>query len=430
MTYHNAVKRVLTAPMGSDPRSAERLSLLCRFFDLPLKGMTMVKIHGQMGKSACASLLARALMSADYRVGMLTTPFAHTITECIVTNDHAVSIEQFTSSIETTLAAVTTIREDMASLSVRADEENGDSLSAYERSLLSYRSTQQEFALFSDELLLIAALRIFCEQKCQVVILEVPSDNRAGAYRLPVAPTVSVITSTETARVAERICRTLERNTPEVVSALQEKSVYNMIADACADINCRLSMPLKSAYYHASLTPGRMSLFYKNAEHTLNSGARYQALNLLTVSETLDALKRHGISAKFDCLNLSRESTPVLPKTHFAFLSIHPTLILDSANTPERLTAFSQSLHAHKELVGHRITDITDGNTLSDILLTETFAKQDFDLDSILRIDPITARRDLKPLVKSLTPDTTCVILGDRPFTYEAARALQSLLAL
>ena len=430
MTYHNAVKRVLTAPRGSDPRSAERLSLLCRFFDLPLKGMTMVKIHGQMGKSSCANLLARALMSADYRVGMLTTPFAHTITECIATNHRAVSIEQFTSSIEATLAAVTAIREDMAALSVRADDENSDSLSVYERSLLSYRNTQQEFSLFSDELLLIAALRIFCEQKCQVIILEIPSDDRAGAYRLPAAPTVSVVTSTETARVAERICRTLERNTPEVVSALQEKSIYNMIADACADINCRLSMPLRSAYYHASLTPGRMSFFYKNAEHMLNSGARYQALNLLTVSETLDALKRHGISAKFDCLNLSHESTPTLPKTHFAFLSIRPTLILDSANTPERLAAFVQSLRAHKELVGHHITVITDGNTHPDTLLTEAFAKQEFALDSILRIAPVTARRDLKPLVKSLTPDSTCVILGDRPFTYETARALQSLLAL
>jgi len=430
MTYHNAVKRILSAPMGSDPRSAERVALLCRFFDLPLKGIVIVKILGQTGKSACAGLLSRALTSAGYRVGMLTTPFAHSITECIVTNGHAVSLEQFTKGVEETQAAVSAIRKDMEALAVRADEDGGETLSAYEKSLLAYRNSRKEFALFSDELLLISALRVFCEQKCQVILLEVPSDDRAGAYRLPVAPTVCVVTSTGDAEAAERICRALERNTPEVVSALQEKNVYQKIANACADINCRLSMPLRSAYFPSSLAPNRIRFYYKNAEHTLNSGAHYQALNLLTVSETLDALGRHGISAKHDCLNLSLEPAPATPRTHFTFLSVRPTLILDSADTAVRLTAFAQSLRTHTELVGQHITVITDKNTLSDSILAEIFGREEFALDSILRIESATAQRELKPLVKALTQDKTCVILGSRSFTYETARALQGLLAL
>lgn len=431
MIYHNAVKRILTTPEGSDHRSAERVSLLCRTLSVPHKGLTVIKIMGESGKSACATMLSRALVSRGYRVGTLTTPFSHTMTECITVDCTPVSMDAFTASVSRVCDTVTAIRTELSSLPENSESDE-ETLSSAEKAMRSYRAHSGNFSPFADEILLAAALLCFSQANCQIAVIEVPVGDRAGAYRLPVAPTVSVITTTEDATVASRICRSLDKRTRETVSALQSKAVYGMIADACAKINCRLTMPLRSAFYPADFAANRMRFFYKEMEHTLHSGAYYQALNLLTVSETLVALRRHGLAVDPLAADFQTPFGTAGVDLQFSFLSLHPTIITDFADTPARVTAFAKSLTYHTALMGANITLITEQKGaahMSDETLCSIFSTQNIIINQVVRTAPEDARRTLKPIVKALTSDDTLFIIGSRPFVYETTRILQGLMA-
>lgn len=431
MIYHNAVKKLLTTPRGQDLRSSERVSLLCRTLSIPNKGLTVVKILGESGKSACAAMLSRALLSAGYRVGTLTTPFSHTMTECISVDCRPVSMDAFTDGVNRVCAAVCDIRTRLSALS-EVDEVDEETLTPTDKALRHYRQHGDQFSPFSDELLLAAALLCFADAHCQIAVIEVPSDNGAAAYRLPIAPTVSVITSTEDTATAARICRSLDKRTRETVTALQSKEVYSIISDACAKINCRLSMPLRSAFYPVSFAVNRMRLFYKDIDRSLHTGAYYQALNFLTVSETLEALRRQGLAV--DPLRVDYQPIQgyMGVPLQFAFLSLHPTILCDFADTPSRLAAFSHAVSYQKAVLGSKITVIAQAQNeppLSDDTIVSQLATHDIAIEKVIRVTPEEARRALKPVIKAITADDTLFVLGSRPFVYEVTRAIQGLMA-
>ena len=203
-----------------------------------------------------------------------------------------------------------------------------------------------------------------------------------------------------------------------------------MISDACAQINCRLSMPLRSSYYPEICSYNYMRFFYKSVEHSLNSGAYYQALNLLTVSEALDALKRCGFNAKYDLVNLSNSTTDLLKTTHFSFFALNPTVVVDCADTPSRISAFANSLSQHQKLLGQCITVIAEQDMLSDEIILEKLSAEGIHASEVVRIHLETARKALKPLAKELSADKTWIILGSRHFAHEMTRVLQGMWAL
>ena len=98
MIYHNAVKRILSAPEGCDRRAADRYSLLFRALGVAAKSFPIIKIHGESGKSACAVMLSHALTACGYRTGTVTTPFSHAMTECIATDGKPISMDASRSS--------------------------------------------------------------------------------------------------------------------------------------------------------------------------------------------------------------------------------------------------------------------------------------------------------------------------------------------
>ena len=428
MTYHNAVKRLLTTPQGSDPRSAERVSLLCQALNVPVRGLTVVEILGESGKSACASMLSQALLSRGYRVGTLTTPFSHTMTECIAVNCAPVSMDTFTEHVSRTLETVSDLRAGIASASTEEYQEN-DTLSPIEQAVFSYANRGETFSPFADELLLTAALSCFAESACQIAVIEIPSGDRGGAYRLPLAPAISVITATDEIAIATQICRTLDKRSRETVTALQSKAVYSMISDTCAKFNCRLTMPLISAFYPADFAANRMRFFYKNAERTLHSGAYYQALNMLTVCETLEALKRQGFSADPLAADFHPPVGNAGVELQFAFLSLHPTIITDPADTPNRMSAFAASLHYHSNALGENIILVAEESSLGNSEISELLDRQEITVHQIVRATAENARRTMKPIIKALTAADTILVTGSRPFVYETARAIGGLMS-
>ncbi len=431
MIFHNAVKRILTAPSGSDPRSADRIALLCRVLNIPKKGIPLVKIMGESGKSACAAMLSQALTHYGYQVGCLTTPFSHTMTECITLNGVAVSMDTFTSCVSRVCSAITQIKERLATFSEPFGEEE-DTLTAEEKAIRAYRAYSDDFSPFADELLLTAALLCFTEANCQILLVEVPTGERAGAYRLPIPSTVSIITSTESSDVATSICRMLDKRTQETVTALQSKAVYSIISNACAKINCRLSMPLRGTFYPMNFTIDRAQFYYNGIALSLGSGAYYQLLNRLTVIETLTALKRNGFNVDPNTPHVSNRSGGVGMELQFNFLSLQPTVITDFADTPTRMKAFADSLAYQTERLGSKVTVFTEPSEhpdLSDGAIMECFLSRNIPAEQIFRATIDKVRPVLKGLIRTLSPKNTVFILGSRAFVYETTRVLRDLMA-
>ena len=244
-TYITA-KRLTTAPQGSDPRSAERVSLLCRALSLPKKGTAVIRVLGSSGKSACATMLARALFSRGYCVGTLTTPFSHTMTECMTVNCEPVSMDCFTRNVSLVMETANSIDKQISNATNFAEEQD-EALSPFEKAMNAYAKHGVPFSPFGDELLLTSALSCFSEAGCQLVIVEIPNGERAGAYRLPFPPLLNVITGADGEEDAAILCHYLDKRAKETVTALQSKEIYRIISDACAKINCRLSMPLRNS---------------------------------------------------------------------------------------------------------------------------------------------------------------------------------------
>ena len=427
MTYHNAAKRILSAPIGSDRLASQRQTLLLRYLNCSHRGVSFVTVLGESGKSASATMLSHAVKESGYRTGLLSTPFSHTIRECINVDGEPISIEDFTACVSAVCEAESAIRADIASLPPRTEDELTE-LTDLQKSLYAYQATNREFRLFSDEILLASALQYFADTKCQIVILEIPNGTRADAYHLPYTPLVSVITATASSDAAKKICSRLMPKTVEIVSSPQPPEILRQISDRCATINCRLTVPLKNQFYLSDVAANRLDLFYKSNRYTLNSGAHYQAENLLTVLETLTVLKRSGLRVDPETAAYQPSFGAVGLPLQFTFLSLSPTVITDFADTPTRRVALAESLTYHKDVFGENVTLIAPCSDEDDHTVAAPFLQKGLPITTVVRTTPPQALRTMKPIAKALSPSDTLIILGDRPFVYELHRALIGLL--
>ena len=427
MIYHNAVKRVLSAQKECDRRAADRYSLLFHALGIGTKGIPLIKIHGEAGKSACAVMLSHALTACGYRTGTVTTPFSHTMTECITADGKPISMDAFADCVSRVCAAVGDIQRRLSTLPDLSDEEKED-LDDEGLAFYSYQKTAEAFSLCADELLFAAALLYFAETDRQIVVAEIPTGVRGNAYRLPTAPLLSIVTATPTPEVAREICEALDRRSGETVSAMQAPVITRMISDRCATVNCRLTFPIKKDFYLTELAANRLGMFYKGVQYTLNCGAYYQALNLLTVLEALSALKRNGFSVDAASASVQPLYGSAGVPLQFTAISLAPTILTDFADTPARLTALAESIGYHEQMANTPITLLLPLSEEDDEQTIAPFREKGLTVSRIIRTDISNPLRVMKPIVKGLDPEGTFLITGPRPFVYELHRALLGLM--
>lgn len=427
MIYHNAVKRILSAPEGCDRRAADRYSLLFRALGIAAKSFPIIKIHGESGKSACAVMLSHALTACGYRMGTVTTPFSHAMTECIATDGKPISMDAFADCVSRVCAAVGEIQHRLSTLPALSDEEK-ESLDDEGQAFYAYQRTAEDFSLCADELLLASALLHFSETDRQIVVVEVPTGTRGNAYRLPTAPLLSIVTATSAPEVAREICEALDRRSGETVSAMQAPAITRMISDRCATVNCRLTFPIRKDFYLTELAANRLGMFYKGVQYTLNCGAYYQALNLLTVLEALSALKRNGFSVDPASASVQPLYGSVGVPLQFTAVSLAPTVLTDFADTPVRRAALAESIRYHKQIASTPIMLLLPLSEENDEGLIAPFAEKGLIVARVIRTDISNPLRTMKPIVKGLDPERTLVITGPRSFVYEIHRALMGLM--
>ena len=384
MTYTNAEKMIKKALARG---SAEHFGRLLFKLGNPEKRLNLIKIYGTSGKSSVCALLSAALSAAGYRVGRLTSPIIHSVPESICIYERPISIDFFTKISDRVYKSICELKKEL---------DDG-----------------VQFSLGREELLFAVSLMAFSEADCDFAIIEVPTDN--VTHTLLSSPLLSVISTVDSTKSARGICARLDRDSKEVVSAIQSKEVHKLIFDKCAEINTRFSMPLKNAFVFMTAAAKRIEFTYRGKFYTNGCGAYYQANNFITVLEAVEALRRLNVKiAGVDvCSAVLCDGIPL----RFEIISIMPTIIIDRADTEEKCNALTESM----KLIGCAATPTVVCENANEFTFT------DYDV-RLCEIPSNGFKKQLRGILPTLTEDDTVIIIGSSEYCENAAKLTKEIL--
>lgn len=391
MTYTNAEKMIKNAPLTD---LADDLGQILNRLGNPEKRVGIIKIYGTSGKSSVCTLLSSVLSAAGYKVGRLTTPFVHSIPDSICIYEKPIPIDCFTKSADEVYKAVCDIKKS--------------------------REDGKVFAPSNHSLLFATAFSAFADAGCDYALIEIPNDN--VSHTVFNSPIISVICSTDSEESAKSICTRLDRNSKEIVSALQCREVYKIVSDKCAEINVRLTLPLKNSFLHMRSSIKRTEFTYNGRVYLNGCGAYYQTDNMLTVIEATEALRRCGIKiAGTDiCSAVLYEGIPL----RFEIISIMPTIIVDRANTKERRKALIESLKKLEIHVPTTPTVICDEDRTG---ISDEFIAADYPAE-VFEISIKEMKKHLREILPKLDEESTLIILGSSEYCEATTKLIREIL--
>ena len=356
MTYHNAVKYIKNAlPSSAGEHMSERVEYLCRLIDNPQKKIKYIRLAGTNGKTICSEMLASVLSLSGYNVCTLNMSELDDVRDNIKINCKQLDIPQFTHQIQTVASLCTLVRERVkqAKAELEASGSLSDALSDIPLALLD-----DDAPLFPthSEILLLAMLCYCKSYKCDVCIIESANTDPDPSLLLP-APFAAVICGAIPSgdkRQISRIKHYIQRGISEVVSAPQDPVAYKTISDTCAAINCRLSVPVRSALSLKQLSLIGSRFVYGNEEYRLSLCGRFQTTNAITAIEALKLLRRSGYNIPIEAEKNGLMQVRI--PSRFEVLSVSPTIITDSTYQNEAVETVCESLFDFSEITGRSLS--------------------------------------------------------------------------
>lgn len=427
MTYHNAIKYINTAPnvAPKDDSASERIQLLCESIGNPQKRVKYIRLAGNNGKTICARMIISILNAANVKNACLSMPLCPELRDNILINGEPISMEETVEYVSTIKNAVDTINEN------NADDEDA-----------------RIFRPTAHEILLCMALLAFTAHKAAVCMIESDNEGEDPSRFLP-APFAAVMCGTipnpdsnrqDVSRIRSYVCRGVR----EIVSAHQTPEALRFLQDACASVNCRLTLASKSKIKLKRLVLRGTEFEYKQKSYSLRVCGHFQIANATLAIESCEMLSRMGYSISDESIanGLKNATAP----TKFEILSVSPTIIADSTHTPVAIEAVCNSLVDFIEITGNRIKlCLPDGELIR--LYSEALKKRGYEVISIValyekEVDPSERGEPSAPVelcktikqtalvsVKDLADEDLLLISGPSNFTRAVRYELLSHLA-
>lgn len=394
MNENNAIKYVRNGEKISSPRTPEHTKQLLNTLGDPARKMKVIKVYGESGKSILCSRLCRMLTDAGYSVGMISlTHIERASRDSVRMNGAPVTSESFTRSVCRTADALHSI-------------------------------PASDTMPTAQELLLVSGLLCLEALGCNILILEVASTPHSPALALA-TPLLNLVAKIDTPPAANTVCALLDKASEETVSVLQSHEVARMLTERCAQVNCRLTFPIKSNFYQMEHTLSKIRFFYDKQEYLLSSGALYEVDAALALIEGYRALTRRGLrllpTAPASAIRASADMS------HFGIFSVTPTILLDRAITPRHLLSLFETLQLHEDVLGNEFDVWTEPAYESEIV--EAFSKENAPrLCSLLVIDEKNPYKAVKLALRDRTNERPVLVLGDSNFLSYINRTLKGFL--
>ena len=179
MTYHNAVKYILTAPSKNGAaESFERIELLASRLGSPHRHLKYVRFGGSNGKTVCQIMLSRILSECGVRVGSLLMPSYDDPRENVLICDKPLSMQD-------TVRYVSRIAEVVTELKIEIDVFKSDDSILETDIPESMISGKIGVEPTKNELIFLMALLAFNENSCSVCLIECDHNGTDPTKMLP-----------------------------------------------------------------------------------------------------------------------------------------------------------------------------------------------------------------------------------------------------
>ena len=400
MTYNNALKHINSLPEVIKG-SSEILKQICSALGSPQKKLKTIKICGDAGKTSCAHMLMSVLSKSGYRVGYYCPSHSDDLRECIKIGEKDIQHTEFSQIAKRVF----------------------DALSA----------TGTEDSISKDEITFIIALFYFAYSECDVVIIERKmSDDQTHFVNAPILSLITSVYNGISATASEAL---VPRGTKETVSCIQHKNVYDDISRICADVGCRLSLPLYSDLEVKKITLFNTHFTYRGNEYSLGTFSPCQLLNAITVIEAAHALARIGMNISDADISsgLSAARLPLMCQA----LAIEPTVIIATVTDERHLEALIASLAQVSGLLHNKIDVFTSPKTsVMTADLPTRLSSCALACETVVALDPsdkhsfnININDIIAPMLKSDNQDYAAIFIGDDEYVSELSEQIKKILS-
>ena len=412
MTYHNAVKYLLLAPEAlGEVQFGTRLRRLWQLLGNPQNSLNFLRLAGSSGKTVCAQMLLSAFATSDFCVGCLIMPLGNDPRENIRIGKQALPFDEMAHYVEQIYSAVKTANKE---LHVTADEQTP--------------STDVEpLSPTRHEILLSAALLAFQAHHCHLCIIESNHLTNDPTKILP-APLATAVCGTipkRNGKDMQQIRSYISHGIQEVVSAPQDQEAYQMLSRACAAINCRLTIPMRTELQILRSTLSGSDFLYRNQPYHLGLCGNFQITNAMVTLEILHMLSRHGYALTEEQIAHGLRSVKIPCK--FEVLSVSPTIIADSTHSKDAIETVCHSLTDFRPILGNKLWLCLSDQDLAMHYL-QTTKEQGYEIEKIIlqsntdaSADPMIITHTVKDTVRycltDLPSDTILLISGTQNFT-------------
>ena len=398
MIYVNAMKYIAAAGRTAGKPTLERMRLLCHYLDNPQRRLKFIHVAGTNGKGSVTTMLSRILTDAGYCCGRYISPYVLDFRERICVDGEMISHADLAECTTQVASAVLQMQSDIAA--ARA----GECVSApIPPAMLSgaVPDTPVQF-----ELITAVAFVYFKRRYCDIGVLGCGLGGRFDATNVIDPPLCAVLTGigldhTEllgdtVEQIATEKCGIIKRGCLEVISAPQLPGAQRTITDTCARTNCRLTQPNCADLQIERHTLHGLHILYRGQPYILSLCADYQAINAVTVLETVGALNRAGLIVPDTVVRKSLASTEF--PARFEVLSLLPAVIVDGAHNRAGMEALCASMLPLRGRIGgelHLIVGmLRDKDPLDALAALEIlFAGEDpFSLGKIYVLTPDSPR--------------------------------------
>lgn len=335
LNYEEAIKYVENCNKFGIKLGLQNMQKLLQGIDNPQKYLKFIHVAGTNGKGSTCSMIAEVLITQGYNVGLYSSPYLQAINEAIRINGINISDKCFANIL-------TRVKD--AALKIQLEE--------------------PLFEFTEYEIMTTAAFLFFKLEQVDFVVLEVGMGGRLDATNIIEAPILSVLTpitmdhvqylGDTIEKIAKEKCGIIKKNSM-IVTAKQDKAVYNIISKVSAEQNSRFIKATEACIESISHSiDGQVISFkYKEIEITfkLKLLGEYQLINCQTALVALMALKHLGI--RIDKENIVRAMENVKWPGRFEVVHKEPVVILDGAHNVDAMKVLAASLK--KYFSGHRI---------------------------------------------------------------------------
>ena len=317
MTFNEALSYVYSRKKFAKSSSLERISALLFALSEPQKKLRFIHVLGTNGKGSVSVMTASCLSAAGYKAGLFTSPFVESFCERIQIDSRYIPEADFCRLTE----------------AVREKSE---------------RLPQQLQPTFF-EFVLAVALVYFCEQKCDLVVLEAGIGGRDDSTNVIPAPLVTVFTCISLDHT-ELLGDTVEKIAANKAGAIkkgstvvsfpaenggfdfcpQQESVKQILCRASRENGCRIVFPDMKKAHILGESMFKTELKYDSLSFSLRLPGEHQLANAACALESIKALRTLGYTVTDEALRKGLESAFLPARTEI--VRTEPLTVIDGGH--------------------------------------------------------------------------------------------------